>query len=144
MQRIKGNEAEYKEVLSQFERWYQCDQFDAEWIINQIHNLVMNYDVPIQLFMIKDNLLRDLPKFPRKIFDIVSVLVCSRQQRLFISDEGLVENIIKYIHENDFPDDPTLKSDKDVFINKYLENCEGWQVEAESEKLIKYMEIAKD
>ncbi|MBR1605605.1 MAG: hypothetical protein IJ660_05820 [Alphaproteobacteria bacterium] len=141
LQYVKGKEAKYKEVLSQFERWYQCNQFDPEWIITRMHGLVVDYDIPIQLFMIEDNLLRDLPCFPRKVFNIISKLICSGQQRLFISNKTFVENIVQYIHEHDFPDDPKLKSDKDVFINKYLENYEGWQVSIETERLSKYLEI---
>lgn len=140
LQKIKGKEFKYKEVLSQFERWYQCDQFDTEWAINQLHKLVIDYGISFQLFLIEENLLRDLPKFPRKIFDIVSKLICSRQQRLYISSKDFIENIVKYIHDNDFSDDSRLKSDKDKFINKYLENCEGWQVDTETEKLSKYLE----
>lgn len=140
LQYVKGKEVKYKEVLSQFERWYQCNQFDPEWTITQMHNLVVDYDIPIQLFMIEDKLLRDLPCFPRKVFDIVAKIICSKQQRLFISNKALIENILQYICENDFPDDSKLKSDKDAFINKYLENCDGWQVDTEAEKLSKYLE----
>ena len=140
LQKIKGEESTYKEVLSQFERWYQCDKFDEKWIIDNLHNLVVNFDVPIQLFMIEDNLLRDLPKFPRKIFDIISKLIISSKQRLFVSNKSFVEELVKYIFENDFPEDNKLKLDKDVFINKYLENCEGWQVDMETEKLSRYLE----
>lgn len=140
LQKIKGKEAEYKEVLSQFERWYQCNQFDPEWIIIWMHSLVVDYDIPIQLFMIEDNLLRDLPNFSRKVFDIVAKIICSKQQRFFVSNKAFIENVLQYIYEKDFPDDPKLKSDKDVFINKYLENCEGWQVDTEAEKLSKYLE----
>lgn len=140
LQKIKGEESTYTEVLSQFERWYQCNQFNEKWIIDNLHNLVVNFDVPIQLFMIEDNLLRDLPKFPRKIFDIISKLIISSKQRLFVSNKSFVEELVKYIFENDFPEDNKLKLDKDVFINKYLENCEGWQVDMETEKLSRYLE----
>ena len=140
LQEIKGEESKYTEVLSQFERWYQCNQFDEKWVIDNLHNLVVSHNVPIQLFMIEDNLLRDLPKFPRKIFDIISRLIISSKQRLFVSNKSFVEELVKYIFENDFPEDNKLKLDKDVFINKYLENCEGWQVGMETEKLSRYLE----
>ena len=140
LQEIKGKEIKYTEVLSQFERWYQCNQFDEQWVIDNLHNLIVSHNVPIQLFMIEDNLLRDLPKFPRKIFDIISKLIISSKQRLFISNKSFIEELVKYIFENDFTDDPKLKSDKDAFINKYLANCEGWQVDVETEKLSKYIE----
>ena len=140
LQEIKGKEIKYTEVLSQFERWYQCNQFDEQWVIDNLHNLVVGHNVPIQLFMIEDNLLRDLPKFPRKIFDIVSKLIISSKQRLFISNKSFIEELVKYIFENDFTDDPKLKSDKDAFIDKYLANCEGWQVDMETEKLSRYLE----
>ena len=140
LQKIKGEESTYTEVLSQFERWYQCNQFDEQWVIDNLHNLVVSHNVPIQLFMIEDNLLRDLPKFPRKIFDIISKLIISSKQRLFISNKSFIEELVKYIFENDFTDDPKLKSDKDAFIDKYLANCEGWQVDVETEKLSKYIE----
>lgn len=140
LQEIKGEESKYTEVLSQFERWYQCNQFDEKWVIDNLHNLVVSHNVPIQLFMIEDNLLRDLPKFPRKIFDIISRLIISSKQRLFLSNKLFIEELIKYIFENDFPEDNKLKLDKDVFINKYLENCEGWQVDMETEKLSRYLE----
>lgn len=140
LQKIKGEENTYTEVLSQFERWYQCNQFDEKWIIDNLHNLVIKHNVPIQLFMIEDNLLRDLPKFPRKIFDIISKLIISSKQRLFVSNKSFVEELVRYIFENDFPEDNKLKLDKDAFINKYLENCEAWQVDMETEKLSRYLE----
>lgn len=139
--KIKGSESKYKDVLSQFERWYQCNQFDEEWIVDNLHNIVINHNVPIHLFMIEDNLLRDLPKFPRKVFDIITKIICSKGQRFYISNKAFVEYVVQYIYENDFPDDSTLKTDKDTFINHYLEKCDPWQLDVETKKLSKYLEV---
>ena len=140
IKRIEGKEQNYINVLSQFERWYQCKKFDKDWVLEQLYNLVVNKGIPMHLFMLEEQLLKDLPLYTRKVFDIVKTLFFSRQEHPFYSRTDLIENIIKYIYENNFPQDPSLKSDKDIFINDYLENCEAWKIDNELKKFSKYLE----
>lgn len=78
--------------------------------------------------------------YTRKVFDIVKTLFFSKQEYPFYSRTNLVKNMIKYISENNFPQDSSLKSDKDIFINDYLESCEAWKIDNEFEKFSKYLE----
>lgn len=143
IEKIKDHRADYKKVLVEFERWYQCGRFkDGGWGINQLHSLVMDDELKLTMscFMLEDNLLEDLPQSPRKVFDIISRLVLRGDRSDTFSRNDIVEKTLEFIKNNDFPDDMLLKSDKDSFINKMLEQSEAWELEQKEESFNRYLE----
>lgn len=143
IEKIKDHRADYKKVLVEFERWYQCGRFkDGGWGINQLHSLVIDDELKLTMscFMLEDNLLEDLPQSPRKVFDIISRLVLRGDRSDTFSRNDIVEKTLEFIKNNDFPDDMLLKSDKDSFINKMLEQSEAWELEQKEDKFNRYLE----
>ncbi|GEM_PF-6478081 len=145
IEKIKDHRTDYKKVLVEFERWYQCGRFkDGGWAINQLHILVMDDELKLTMscFMLEDNLLEDLQQYPRKVFDIISRLVLRGDRSDTFSKNDIVEKTLEFIKNNDFPDDILLKSDKDSFINKMLEQSEAWELEQKEKLYRKYLEIS--
>ena len=143
IEKIKDHRADYKKVLVEFERWYQCGRFkDGGWGINQLHSLVMDDELKLTMsgFMLEVNLLEDMPQSPRKVFDIISRLVLRGDRSDTFSRNDIVEKTLEFIKNNDFPDDILLKSDKDSFINKMLEQSEAWELEQKEDKFNRYLE----
>lgn len=141
--RIQGCKLNYIKVLTEFERWYQCGRFtDNGWAINQLYALVTDDELKIKMscFMLEDNLLKDLPFYPNLVFNIVSRLIIRGDRSDTFSRNNLLERVLEYIKDNDFPAYPTLKGEKDDFINKLLEQSEEWEVEQKTQQFSKYLE----
>jgi len=126
LKNIKGNEKNYKDTLEEFGLWYGNEIFDREWVVDQLHKLIINFKIRINVFYIKKSLMQDLPNYTKKIFEIVREMALSEYS---VQTHYLVEPIVKYITE-DSNEDKTLKSEKNDFINKFLESVkydvEGW------------------
>lgn len=143
---IRAHKIDYKKVLVEFERWYQCGRFASDgWAINQLHKLIIDDDLNIKMscFMLEDNLLKDLPRYTRQVFDIISRLVLRSDRSDSFSRNDILGKTLEYIKNNEFPMDASLKGDKDIFINKLLENAEVWEVEQKTEQFSKYLESHK-
>ena len=141
--KIKDQRMNYKKVLVEFECWYQCGRFKEDgWAINQLHSLVMDDELKLTMscFMLEDNLLQDLPQYPRKVFDIISRLVLRGDRSDTFSKNDIVEKTLEFIKNNDSLEDVSLKTDKDSFINKMLEQSEVWELEQKEEKFNKLLE----
>jgi len=143
IEKIKDHKADYKKVLVEFERWYQCGRFKEHgWAINQLHSLVMDDELNLSMacFMLEDNLLQELPQYPRKVFDIISRLVLRGDRSDTYSRNDIVVKTLDFIKNHEFTEDMSLKSDKDSFINKMLEQSEAWEAEQKEKLYRKYLE----
>jgi hypothetical protein len=135
--KIKNNESQYVKELEQFECWYMCRKFDRKWAIEQMHNLVVNHNINMRRYMIEETLLEDLPTYTRQTFDIVRKLSIGTIGIRDCSKNNIIEETVKYIKENTF--DKALKTDKDTFINEFLEK-RAYDAPEWAEKLQPYLE----
>ena len=105
-------------------------------------SVVMDDELKLTMscFMLEDNLLQDLPQYPRKVFDIISRLVLRGDRSDTFSKNDIVEKTLEFIKNNDSLEDVSLKTDKDSFINKMLEQSEVWELEQKEEKFNKLLE----
>lgn len=145
IEKIKDHRSDYRKVLVEFERWYQCGRFkEGGWAINQLHSLVMDDDLKLTMscFMLEDNLLQELPQYPRKVFDVISRLVLRGDRSDTFSKNDIVEKTLEFIKNNDSLEDMSLKTDKDSFINKMLEQSEVWELEQKEKLYRKYLETS--
>ncbi|MDR3195959.1 MAG: hypothetical protein LBT58_04205 [Endomicrobium sp.] len=136
--KIESNESRYVKELEQFEWWYRCRKFDRKWAIEQMHNLVVNHNINMRRYMIEETLLEDLPTYTRQTFDIVKKLSIGTMEMHDYSKNNIIEETVKYIKENKF-DDEALKTDKDTFINEFLEK-RAYDAQEWTEKLQPYLE----
>lgn len=143
IEHIKGKESDYKDVLKEFERWYQCGKFTkGNWGLKHLHRLVADDNLKISMsnFMLEEILVTDLSENPRLVFDIVSRLAFRGARFDSFRRNGLIEQTLEYIKNHDFPEDETLKSEKDDFISKLLQNADSWELDDASARFEKYRE----
>lgn len=143
IEHIKGKEANYKDVLKEFERWYQCGKFTKEnWALKQLHRLVTDDKLNISMsnFMLEEILCTDLAENPRRVFDVVSRLTFRGTRFDSFKRSGIIEQTLEYIKNHEFPEDKTLKSEKDNFISKLLQNAKPWELDDASARFEKYRE----
>lgn len=143
IEHIKGKESDYKDVLKEFERWYQCGKFTKEnWALKQLHRLVTddNLNISMSNFMLEEILSTDLTENPRLVFDIVSRLTFRGTRFDSFRKNGIIEQTLEYIKNHDFPEDETLKSEKDNFISKLLQHAKPWELDDASARFEKYRE----
>lgn len=143
IEHIKGKESDYKDVLKEFERWYQCGKFTkGNWGLKHLHRLVADDNLKISMsnFMLEEILVTDLSENPRLVFDIVSRLAFRGARFDSFRRNGLIEQTLEYIKNHDFPEDETLKSEKDNFISKLLQNADSWELDDASTRFEKYRE----
>jgi hypothetical protein len=107
------------QVLKWFQSWYICKHFEKEWAISQIHDLIVKKEISMDICMIEEVLLEDLPKYTRKVFEIIRVL-SANDEYLSFHLQPIIE-VVKYIKDNKFENDSKLKEEKDDFINKLSE-----------------------
>ena len=143
IEHVKGKKSDYKDVLKEFERWYQCGKFTKEnWALKQLHRLVTddNLNISMSNFMLEEILVTDLSENPRLVFDIVSRLVFRGTRFDSFRRNGIIEQTLEYIKNHEFPEDNTLKSEKDNFISKLLQNAKPWELDDASARFEKYRE----
>ncbi|MCA6072579.1 MAG: hypothetical protein LE178_03465 [Endomicrobium sp.] len=122
-------------TLEQFQLWYSCKRFEREWAIEQIHNLIVNHKICMDMALIKEVLLEDLPNYTRKVFEIVKTLSMNNEYFDF-EPQIIITEVVKYIKNS--PNDSELKKEKDDFINKFSERSHDGPVWID--KLQKYLE----
>jgi hypothetical protein len=121
-------------TLEQFQSWYSCKRFERKWAIEQIHNLIVNHKICMDMGLMKEVLLEDLPNYTRKVFEIVKTL--SMNNEYFDFETQIITEVVKYIKNS--PNDSELKKEKDDFINKFSEMSHDGPVWID--KLQKYLE----
>jgi hypothetical protein len=122
------------ETLEQFQSWYSCKRFERKWAIEQIHNLIVNHKVYMDMDLMEEALLEDLPNYTRKVFEIVKTL--SMNNEYFDFGTQIIIEVVKYIKNNS--NDSKLKKEKDDFINKFSEKSHDGP--AWIDKLQEYLE----
>ena len=143
IEHVKGKKSDYKDVLKEFERWYQCGKFTKEnWALKQLHRLVTddNLNISMSNFMLEEILVTDLSENPRLVFDIVSRLAFRGTRFDSFRRNGIIERTLEHIKNHDFPGDKTLKSEKDNLISKLLQNAKPWELDDASARFEKYRE----
>jgi hypothetical protein len=138
--KIVNKERENSDILKEFQWWYCCKRFDREWAINQIQKLIVKYKCDIEILMIEEVLLEDLPIFTRKVFEIIRALTM-KDKKYPYSETKVLKETIKYIKESN-TSDSTLKKEKNDFINKLAEirSDDGLKL---FDELKEYLELKK-
>jgi hypothetical protein len=118
-----ANQSKYRCVLKEFQLWYGYGHkffSDGKWLLDQMHNLVVNYkiDMDILFHNIKEALQEDLPIHTRKVFEIVKDHSETMAEKDIAYIIEFIKEILKYIKNNSFEKDNSLKHDKDAFINE--------------------------
>ena len=90
--------------------------------------------------MLEEILVTDLSENPRLVFDIVSRLAFRGTRFDSFRRNGIIERTLEHIKNHDFPGDKTLKSEKDNFISKLLQNAKPWELDDASARFEKYRE----
>ena len=90
--------------------------------------------------MLEEILCTDLAENPRLVFDVVSRLTFRGTRFDSFKRSGIIEQTLEYIKNHEFPEDNTLKSEKDNFISKLLQNAKPWELDDASARFEKYRE----
>ena len=121
----------------------ELQKFTKEnWALKQLHRLVTDDKLNISMsnFMLEEILCTDLAENPRRVFDVVSRLTFRGTRFDSFKRSGIIEQTLEYIKNHEFPEDNTLKSEKDNFISKLLQNAKPWELDDASARFEKYRE----
>ena len=111
---IRGCEKEHSIELKQFMWWYKSNRFEQPWAINQLHDIIIKYEIQPDWFLVYEQLLTDIEKYTDKVWEIVNKSI-DKNYAFDSQLQEFVKKSVKYIKEYGNED---LKKDKDRLINE--------------------------